>query len=245
MIALGGSSLPCSGCVPEGPGTGPEPGSDVRLPARDGAAAEAPAPAPPSQAAVFRDDFERSDLGPAYRAVGDQWQLASGRLCVEGAKNQGVWLSTELPERVRIEFDAEAQSAEGDIKVELFGDGESGASSATYDDATGYVAIFGGWQNTRHVLARLDEHGDDRLVIDVDTKSEEPVRRPVSPGQVYHFRFERRDGKTLEWSIDGVTYLVFVDDRPLAGAGHEHFGFNNWSAPVCFDNLTITPLSSP
>ena len=26
------------------------------------------------------------------------------------------------------------------------------------------------------------------------------------------------------------------------GAGHEHLGFNDWDAPVCFDNLKVTPL---
>jgi hypothetical protein len=32
------------------------------------------------------------------------------------------------------------------------------------------------------------------------------------------------------------------DDAPLRGAGHDHFAFNNWEAPVFFDNLRITAL---
>jgi hypothetical protein len=32
---------------------------------------------------------------------------------------------------------------------------------------------------------------------------------------------------------------------PLRGAGHDHFGFNNWQVKVCFDNLKIVPLPSP
>lgn len=232
-------------CVPEGRATRSDEEGAARLPSFDLGASSAPAtPAPPSLQSVFRDDFERAELGPEYLSLSDAWKIKAGRLCASGAKNQGVWLVTPLPDHVRIEVDAEAQSAEGDVKLELFGDGRSGASGTTYDDATGYIAIFGGWNNTRHVLARLDEHGDDRLSIEVDPRSEEPARRPASAGQVYHFRFERRDGKTLEWSIDGTPHLVFADDRPLRGAGHEHVGFNNWSAPVCFDNLTITPLEA-
>ena len=29
---------------------------------------------------------------------------------------------------------------------------------------------------------------------------------------------------------------------PLAGVGHDHFGFNDWEAKVCFDNVRVTPL---
>lgn len=64
----------------------------------------------------------------------------------------------------------------------------------------------------------------------------------MSAGQPYHFKFERADGKTLVFSVNGVVYFDLVDPEPLAGAGHEHFGFNDWDAPVCFDNLKVTPL---
>ena len=39
--------------------------------------------------------------------------------------------------------------------------------------------------------------------------------------------------------------LIEPGDRVVigvAGAGHEHFGLNEWEAPVCFDNLKVTPL---
>jgi hypothetical protein len=32
------------------------------------------------------------------------------------------------------------------------------------------------------------------------------------------------------------------DPAPLTGPGHDHFAFNGWDAPVCFDRLTVTPL---
>ncbi len=66
--------------------------------------------------------------------------------------------------------------------------------------------------------------------------------RAVARGQPYHFKVERTDGKKVEWSVNGAVYFDFADPEPLAGAGHEHFGFNDWEAPVCFDNLKITPL---
>jgi hypothetical protein len=33
-----------------------------------------------------------------------------------------------------------------------------------------------------------------------------------------------------------------TDPQPLGGPGHDHFAFNNWSVPLTFDNLRITPL---
>ena len=28
---------------------------------------------------------------------------------------------------------------------------------------------------------------------------------------------------------------------PLSGGGHDHFAFNDWDVPACFDDLLITP----
>ena len=53
---------------------------------------------------------------------------------------------------------------------------------------------------------------------------------------------QRADGRKLEWSVNGSVYFDFTDKEPLAGPGHEYFGFNDWDAPVCFDNLKVTPL---
>ncbi len=36
--------------------------------------------------------------------------------------------------------------------------------------------------------------------------------------------------------------LTFPDCAPLAGAGHDHFGFNDWDVKVCFDNVKVVPL---
>ncbi|MBW2159703.1 MAG: hypothetical protein JRH14_07015 [Deltaproteobacteria bacterium] len=58
-----------------------------------------------------------------------------------------------------------SESAEGDIKVEIFGDGASHAKDDTYT-ATSYVIIFGGWNNSRKKsrLARPTASGSSGLV---------------------------------------------------------------------------------
>jgi hypothetical protein len=184
-----------------------------------------------------------NSLGPDwYQAQTNVWHIENGRLCGQDAKNHGVWLRRVLPINARIEFDAVADSTDGDLKAEVWGDGQSAATSISYTNATSYLTILGGWKNTLHVLARLNEHGSDRKVIKVDRDSDDPREKPVTAGQHYHFKVERTDGKTVRWFVDGLEYLSYPDSSPLAGMGHDHFGFNDWEVKVCFDNVKVTPL---
>ncbi len=195
-------------------------------------AAEGAAPAPTGPA-----------LGTNWVAIRtNAWRIENGQLCGQNAHNHPVWLTKVLPQNARIEFDAVSFSDEGDLKAEVWGDGRSAASGASYNNATSYLTIFGGWKNTTHGIARLDEHGKDRKVIQIDRNSDDPRERPVVKGQVYRFKVERTDGKTVRWSVDGLEMLNFVDAQPLVGEGHDHFGFNEWEAKVCFDNVKVTPL---
>ncbi len=238
LAPLAIATLPLLGaCVPEGPPT-----------TREERALPAPSWVPtvrdvdPMLDGTFRDAFDRPALGPSWRALSGRWQLIDGELCGRAARNQGVWLRRRLPPNVRIAFDARADDEEGDLKVEVFGDGKSGASGTTYDDASGYVLIFGGWQNQKHVLARGDEHGDDRLVSLIAADGDSLRTRAVQPHRAYRFRIEREGGDTLRWFVDDELIHELVDDDPLSGTDHDHFGFNNWNAPVCFDNLEVSPL---
>jgi hypothetical protein len=233
-------------CVPEGPATNPDAGaapsplqpiSTARASAEPNGEREDPPILEP-----FEDSFDRAALGPDWLALSPAWKIHEGRMCVRGAKNKGAWLRRVLPDRARIELEATADSPDGDLKLELWGDGKSGATGTSYTNATSYVLILGGWKNTKHVLARLDEHGADRLDLDVDPTADDERLRPVEPGQPYRFSIERSDGKTLVVSINGQTLFRWSDPAPLAGDGHDHLGLNDWDAPVCFDNLRIIPL---
>jgi len=178
-------------------------------------------------------DF-RDGLDDAFYATGDGYRGAHGALSAHGAHNHPLWLRRKLPREVRIEFDAWSTEPRGDIKVEVFGDGHSFDPDGGRYTATGYEVIFGGWGNTRSIIARLDEHGGDIA------QRAEPK---VIAGRHYHWRIERRRN-TLAWYLDGgsTPFLQFDDPRPLDGAGHEYVGFNNWETDTWFDNLVITPL---
>jgi hypothetical protein len=190
----------------------------------------------------FSDDFERADLGPDWNATSSVWRIENGRLCGERAKNRGVWLARRLPKNARIEFVATSGSPNGDIKAEVWGDGASAAKGTSYVDATSYIVIFGGWKNSLHVLARLNEHGSDRLEHKLVPGSDDPRTRPVSEGRSYRFEIERSDGHTVRFTVDDTLLHSFDDPEPLAGPGHEYFGFNDWDVPVCFDDVLVTPL---
>jgi hypothetical protein len=190
----------------------------------------------------FTEDFARPDLGAQWLATSPQWRPEDGRLCVRNARNHPLWLKRRLPKNARIEFTATSYSDDGDIKVEMWGDGKSSAASTSYNDATGYLAIFGGWQNKFHVLARLDEHAPNRPEIKLVPDSDDPKAAPVEKDTEYNFRIERSDGRTIRWLVDDIELFAFQDKAPLSGPGHDHFGFNNWQVRVCFDDLKIVPL---
>ena len=192
----------------------------------------------------FVDNFDRAEPGPDWNVTGAGWAIKEGRLCVSSAHNHPAWLRPRLPVNARIEFEATSASPDGDLKAEAWGDGQSAASGNSYTNATSYLVIFGGWKNSLHVLARLDEHGADRKALHVEPGESDPRAQPALPDRAYRFKIERTDGKTVRYFVDEVEILSLKDDRPLLGAGHEHFAFNDWEVPACFDNLTITPLKS-
>jgi hypothetical protein len=205
--------------------------------------------------APFTDDFEHGgggatasadaalEPGPEWAATAPGiWHLEAGRLCGQGARNHGIWLRKAIPINATVEFDAVSFSPDGDLKAEFWGDGRSAATALSYTNATSYLAIFGGWHNKFHVLARINEHGGDRKEIAVDPRSDDPRQKPVVAGQVYRFKVERTDGHTVRWWIDGNEMLSYPDSAPLAGLGHDHFGFNDWDVKVCFDNVRVVPL---
>ena len=179
----------------------------------------------------FSDDFQRKELGPEWNSTGGGYSIRSGQLRVRGARNKPLWLKRKLPRDVRIEFDVRSESPGADIKVELFGDGVSKAETTSYT-ATSYVVIFGGWDNTLNVIARMNEHGDDRVVG--------PPYKVVQ-GKTYRMKIERRGAMLRAWAGDHQLG-VMRDPDPLEGPGHDHFAFNDWEAELWFDNLRIVAL---
>jgi hypothetical protein len=189
---------------------------------------------PPPIKDTWRDDFERDGVGDMYYATGDGYRVANGALNAKGAHNHPLWLRAKIPRDVRVEFETWSTEQRGDLKIEIFGDGRSFDKDGGAYMATGYELIFGGWHNTKSIIARLDEHGPDVV------ERREPK---VVPNQRYKWRVERKANQ-LTWFIDDMTtpFLQYTDQRPLEGMGHEYLGFNNWETDTWFDNVVITPL---
>ena len=115
----------------------------------------------PAITETFVDDFERVELGATWRDTsGGQFQIKDGRLSVSQGMNRPVWLQKRLPQDVEIELDVLSMSPDGDIKIELFGDGKSFDPDGNRYDPTGYVFAFGGWNNRMSIIGRLGEHDD-------------------------------------------------------------------------------------
>jgi hypothetical protein len=180
---------------------------------------------------VFEDHFERTDVGAEWLDTGGGYAIVNGELRAQGARNRPLWLKRKLPRDARVELKARSMSPAVDIKVEVFGDGASRAVRASYT-ATSYVFILGGWNNSRSIIARMDEHGEDRQVR-TDPRGEQ--------GRSYAFSISRRGGR-VDWLLDGRPFLSFDDPAPLEGAGHDSFAINNWESEVFFDDLVVYAL---
>lgn len=189
---------------------------------------------PPPVTAVWTDTYSRGEIGGDYYKTGGGYEVTDGALSAKGGHNHPLWLRKKLPKDVQIDLTAWSNSPDGDIKVELFGDGRSFDPDGGGYTSTGYVLVFGGWRNSKSMIARGNEHGSE-----LEERSDIRVKR----GQKYKWRIIRK-GKLVSWYIDDMTtpFLEYDDARPLVGAGHEYFAFNNWESDAWFDDLTVTPL---
>lgn len=174
----------------------------------------------------FEDSFDRSKLGPLYRATGGHWVVQQGAAYSSGAQNQPLFLEIPLPPDVVVEVDVRSDTNTVDAKIELMTDGRKHQS--------GYIFILGGWKNTISAIARLDEHGKDRV-------EKKPTK--VTGRKSYRWRIEKQGG-SLRWFIDGEPYLNFEDEDPLQGPGHDRLAFSNWTNQVRYDNLKVWAYDS-
>jgi hypothetical protein len=187
---------------------------------------------PPPITAQWTDDFGRTGIGSNYYKTGGGYEIEDGALSAQGSYNYPLWLRKKLPRDAVIELDAWSNTPDGDIKVEIFGDGVSHARDKGQYTSSGYVLIMGGWGNSKSLIARGNEHGKDLV---------ERTTPKVQTGKRYHWKIQRKDGR-IDWWIDGEPFLSYEDDDPLRGNGNDYFGFNNWESDSWFDNLVITPL---
>jgi hypothetical protein len=192
----------------------------------------------PAIGSSFADDFDRAEPGPDWLDTSNgAYRIAGGKLNVTHAYNHPLWLRRKLPRDVVIEFDVMSKSPAGDIKVELYGDGESFDPDKDRYDPTSYVIILGGWDNSNSIIGRLGEHDDAVKAAKARDPRQPP---PVALGRNYHFTITRQGG-LIDWKLDGAPFLTWTDPAPLSGPGHEFFALNDWEADVYFDNLRIRP----
>ncbi len=170
-------------------------------------------PKDPAITEPFSDDFERAELGPSWHDTGADYRIVGGKLTVKGAHNHPVWLRRKLPRDVVVELDMMSRSPAGDLKIELFGDGESYDPDGKDYVSTAHMLIFGGWNNSLSVICRNNEHDEGRKSARQDVR--------VVPGRTYRWTVSRRGG-AVDWKIDGQPFLAWNDPSPLAGGKHLH-----------------------
>lgn len=179
-------------------------------------------PAPPI-GAHFSDNFDRKEIGQDWWASGGQWRVVGGQMESVGAYNSPVFLKRSLPADVVVELDVYSETQKADSKIELMTDG--------LEHESGYVFIYGGWDNKTSAIAKRDEHSRIRA---------EKSPSGAAGKRWNRWRIEKRGGQ-LRWFVNGQLYLSYEDPAPLSGPGHDRLAFNNWDNYLRFDNLQIWP----
>lgn len=190
-----------------------------------------------SPIASFADDFQRDLPGPVWFDTIGRYVIDRGVLTISGGYNHPLWLRKPLPRELEITLRARSLTPDGDLKIELFGDGKSFAFNRGRYFSTGYVLCQGGWNNSKTFIARRDEH-DPRLLA--------TTRFPVETGKWHEWRITTHfEGPRLviSWWIDGNPALRLVDPDPLYGPKNQFFGFSNWKSDASFDDLRIEALT--
>lgn len=232
------------------PGCRAEPDEVIPAPARP-AAVKKPAPPPPPcdsdkdpvLTEAFTDSFDRGELGNDWRSTSyGAYFLKNGKLCISKPRNHPLWLKRKLPANVKVEFEATPSSNNADIKAELFGDGCAFDADGRDYTATAYVFVLGAHNNSEHWLARMFEHGPEAKKSSLVAGGTSIANSKLIVSTTYKIELARTDAKTVTFKVDGTLVHELADPQPLSGAGHDHFGFNGWDAPSCFDKLTVTPL---
>jgi hypothetical protein len=189
---------------------------------------------PPPITEAWTDTFERADVGGDYFATdASAWTIREGMLRAQNAYNHPLWLRKKLPQDAIIELDVTSYSPAGDMKVEAWGDGEHHATDKGQYTSSGYIFVMGGWNNSKSILAKGNEHGRDI--------AERRLPR-VEQGHTYHWKIVRK-GTSLTWFVDDMNtpFLQWTDPSPYPLDGHAYFAFGDWESEVAFDNLKITP----
>lgn len=176
---------------------------------------------------VFFDDFERDELGSSWTTKHPGWRIEAGVLRDDNAKNEGLWLNQPLPKKVRVSFKIRSNSMPAGKKVP--GDLKCEAFATKQEHEAGYVFINGGWSNQLDVIARLDEHGADRL--------EQPAHK-VKADEWSQWDVVRA-GNNIYWFKAGKLLMHYPDANPIEGP---FFGFNNWESRSSFDDLAVFEL---
>ncbi len=64
------------------------------------------------------------------------------------------------------------------------------------------------------------------MELEIESGSDDERLRPGGPRPAVPFKIELPNGKSVRMSVNDLTYFE-SHEEPLAGPGHEHFGFND------------------
>ncbi len=197
---------------------------------------------------ALQADIEDYQLGKVWHLVVeetflqddvlDRWDIRGGRhefrndgLCVYEGEPQVVVFKGKLPVDVRLEFECH-QDAINPASLGCFISGIPAASTVDIP-SSGYKFEFGAFDNTVHVLNRVEKQLSLQKAVN-----------PLLRGKKYRVCIERV-GARLRASLNEEELFNLVDPDPLSGAERTAVGLVGWRTRTILSRVRIHTLSAP
>ena len=170
---------------------------------------------------LFRDDFDRRELGPDWRVLeGSAW-VEPGRLHLEGPSNVTVVCTKPFPGDVRLEYEGYVAPGSQLCDISCF---LSATPAGGWRES--YFLGFGSYYNTDCRIKRCG-----RVMAAVDKPLIERA------GRVHHIAAERA-GPTLSLFVDGELAVRWDDPDPL-GPDQQYLGLYACGTHVVYTGVKV------
>ncbi|MFH0880720.1 MAG: protein kinase, partial [Lentisphaerota bacterium] len=180
---------------------------------------------------VVDEDFSGGDAEERWDISGGRHEIKPGDLCIYEGEPQVVVYKTKLPIDVRLELEC-YQDAVNPASLGCFISAIPTANTVDIP-SSGYKFEFGAFDNTLHVLSRVETQLARQKAV-----------HPLVRGEKYRVSIERV-GARLRAVVNDEEIFNLLDPDPLSGMEHAMVGLVGWRSRTHISRIRIQTLSAP
>ncbi len=180
---------------------------------------------------VVDEDFTGPDVTARWEICGGQHEIRPGDLCIYEGEPQVVMFKGSLPGDSRLECECHQDAATPATRGGFIS--AIPAPIRTDTPSSGYKFEFGAFDNTVHVLNRVERQ-----------LARQRAARPLVRGLTYRVAIERV-GARLRATVNDEEIFNLLDPEPLSGADRTAVGIVGWRSRTHIARVRIHRLGAP